>query len=212
VTTELDRWVTEATRCLSADAAGQVRAEIQEHYDSTREAAIGGGALAGEADRAALAALGDARSANRGYRKVLLTTREARLLKQGNWEARVICSNQRVKSLFRWMPAVPLLAALVLFSTGATGVARTLFLGSIVMGFLFIVPFLPVYTPARSRLARGVKWIVLAGMPVLAFGPDALKYSWLLIAVLWPIARTEWIRILIRRKLPVAQWPKQLYL
>ncbi|HZD30430.1 MAG TPA: hypothetical protein VE779_02100 [Candidatus Angelobacter sp.] len=212
MTTELDRWVTEATRCLSADAAGQVRAEIQEHYDSTREAAIGGGALAGEADRAALAALGDARSANRGYRKVLLTTREARLLKQGNWEARVICSNQRVKSLFRWMPAVPLLAALVLFSTGATGVARTLFLGSIVMGFLFIVPFLPVYTPARSRLARGVKWIVLAGMPVLAFGPDALKYSWLLIAVLWPIARTEWIRILIRRKLPVAQWPKQLYL
>lgn len=212
MTTELDRWVTEATRCLSADAAGQVRAEIQEHYDSTREAAIGGGALAGEADRAALAALGDARSANRGYRKVLLTTREARLLKQGNWEARVICSNQRVKSLFRWMPAVPLLAALVLFSTGATGVARTLFLGSIVMGFLFIVPFLPVYTPARSRLARGVKWIVLAGMPVLAFGPDALKYSWLLIAVLWPIARTEWIRVLIRRKLPVAQWPKQLYL
>jgi len=52
---------------------------------------------------------------------------------------------------------------------------------------------------------------VLAGTLLLAFGPDALKWSWLT-SCLWPLAWIEWTRISIRRKLPVAQWPKQLYL
>jgi len=46
----------------------------------------------------------------------------------------------------------------------------------------------------------------------MAFGPDALKFSWLLIASSWPVVWVEWTRNSIRRKLPVARWPKHLYL
>ena len=44
---------------------------------------------------------------------------------------------------------------------------------------------------------------------------DSVSYthlSWLLISCLWLVARIEWTRVSIRRKLPVAEWPKQLYL
>jgi len=57
-----------------------------------------------------------------------------------------------------------------------------------------------------------VKWVVITGMLVVIFGPDTLKMSWLLISCLWPMAWIEWQRVSIRRKLPVAKWPKQLYL
>ena len=46
----------------------------------------------------------------------------------------------------------------------------------------------------------------------LPFGPNTLKWSWLLISCLWPVFWVEWTRASIRRKLQVADWPKQLYL
>ncbi|HEY4087665.1 MAG TPA: hypothetical protein VGM43_17115 [Bryobacteraceae bacterium] len=64
--TPLEQWLSEATRGLSPESAGRVREEIQEHYDSACDA--GGDAIA---------ALGSPREANRAYRKVLLTEREA---------------------------------------------------------------------------------------------------------------------------------------
>jgi hypothetical protein len=67
-TTSLDQWLSDATRDLTEESAAQVRAEIQQHYDS-----------ACEAGQDALAGLGDPRAANRAYRKVLLTVREARM-------------------------------------------------------------------------------------------------------------------------------------
>jgi hypothetical protein len=86
---------------------------------------------------------------------------------------------------------------------------------------LFTAPFLPVYTrPSRGRVFRYVKWVVLLGTLGLAFGTDAhswswllmLKWSWLLTACLWPLIWIEWTRVSIRRKIPIAQWPRQLYL
>lgn len=62
----LEQWLSAATRYLSAESAAQVRAEIQQHYDS-----------ACEAGDDAIAALGDPRAANRAYRKALLTEQEA---------------------------------------------------------------------------------------------------------------------------------------
>ena len=62
----LEQWLADATRGLSPESAAQVRAEIQQHYDSACEA--GGDAIA---------ALGNPRAANRAYRKVLLTEQEA---------------------------------------------------------------------------------------------------------------------------------------
>lgn len=211
-TPDLDQWLQQATRSLSKDSAAQVRAEIQEHYDSTREAAISAGASTAEADRSALSALGDARTANRQYHRVLLTASEARLLGQGNWEARLLCSSY----LSRWVVSALSLAALVaagaLFLTGWTAPGRVALAIGIGSGFMCVTPFLPVYTPSRARIYRCVRWVVQVGLWVLAFGPGALRMSWLLILCLWQLTWVEWRRAVIRRKLPVSQWPRQLYL
>ena len=210
--TGLDIWLKQATRHLSKDSAAQVRTEIQEHYESARETAMSGGATADEADRLAVAALGDAKAANCQYRKVLLTSAEARMLREGNWEAQAVCSRPGLKWLLLAAPVGALLAAAALFLTGSVPVARVLLAGGIGMGFLFAAPFLPVYTPRRSRIFRRVKWVVLIGMLAVAFGADALKWSWLLISCMWPLVWIEWTRVSIRRKLRVEAWPKQLYL
>jgi len=68
--TSFERWLSDATRGLSAESAARVREEIQEHYDSAREAG-------GDSGINAIEALGNPRTANRAYRKVLLTEQEA---------------------------------------------------------------------------------------------------------------------------------------
>src|SRR5580658_3583613 len=97
--TGLDSWLKQATRHLSKDSAAQVQTEIRDHYESARDAAMIGGATADEAERRALTALGDAKTANRQYRHVLLTSAEARMLREGAWEARVVCS----RPLPKWL-------------------------------------------------------------------------------------------------------------
>lgn len=210
--TRLDNWLRQATRHLSKDSAGKVRAEILEHYESAREEAVSAGATPDEADRLVVTALGDAKTANRQYRRVLLTAGEARMLREGNWEAQAICSRPWVKWVLLAMPVATLLGAIALFFTGAAAVARVLLLAAIASGFLFGAPFLPVYTPSRGRVFRALKWAVLVGMLGLAFWPDLLKWSWLLFSCLWSVFWIESTRESIRRKLPVAEWPKQLYL
>jgi hypothetical protein len=203
--TGLDGWLKQATRHLSIDSAAQVRTEIQEHYESALEAVMSGGASAEEADRLAVTALGDAKDANCKYRNVLLTSAEARMLREGNWEARAVCSRP-------WLKWGALLLAAALFLAGAITEAWALLVGGIAMALLFAAPFLPVYTRSRGRVFRCVKWAVLLGTLGLAFGPDVLKWSWLLFSCLWPMVWIESTRISIRRKLPIAEWPKQLYL
>jgi hypothetical protein len=214
--TALDSWLKQATRHLSADSAAQVRAEIREHYDSAREAALAipGGATTDEdeADRLAVAALGDAKTANCEYRKVLLTAAEARMLRQGNWEARALCSRPWLRWLLLAMTAATVFAANEFFLRGAISLAATLMAGGIAIGLIFAAPFLPIYTPLRGRVFRCVRWAALLAIFGLAFGPNVLKWSWLLVSCLWPVFWVEWTRISIRRKLPVAEWPKQLYL
>jgi hypothetical protein len=210
--TGLDSWLQLAARHLSKDSAAQVRTEIREHYDSAREAAIRGGATAGEADRLALTALGDAKTANRQYRRVLLTRAEARMLRNSDWEAAAICSRPWLKRFALAAPVAAVLAAAVLYLSGAPAMARVLLVGGIAMSPLCAALLLPVNTPARGRVFRCVKWVAMAGAMVLAFGPDALQRSWLLISCLWPLVWIEGTRASLRRKLPVAKWPRQLYL
>ncbi|HEX4134760.1 MAG TPA: hypothetical protein VHY84_09145 [Bryobacteraceae bacterium] len=210
--TGLDSWLRQATRGLSKDSSAQVRTEIHEHYESAREAAINNGAAAQEADRSALAALGDAATANRQYRRVLLTSSEARMLREGNWEAQAVCSRSLVKWLLAAVPVAALWAAAALYLAGEGLIARVVVAGAVMMGLLFTAPYLPVYTTSRSRVFRGVKWVAMMCALVLAFGPDALKYFWLLTACVWQFAWVEWTRNSIRRKLPVSRWPRQLYL
>src|SRR5687767_7691262 len=101
--TELESWLKRATCQLSAASAARVRAEIQEHYESAREAALNNGATADGADREAVAVFGSARTANRQYRKVMVTTSEARLLREVKWEGSALCS----RSWKRWLLLIP---------------------------------------------------------------------------------------------------------
>jgi hypothetical protein len=82
----------------------------------------------------------------------------------------------------------------------------------LITGFVSAARLLPINTPSRGRLYRAVKWAALVGALAIIFGPDTLKMSWLLISCLWPVYWVESTRMSIRRKLPVAQWPRHLYL
>ena len=206
--TELDNWLKLATRQLSQGAAAQVRTEIQEHYDSELEAAIDRGSSVEEANRLAVAALGDAKDVNCQYRRVLLTAAEARMLRESNWEARAICSRPWLKLSLQAIPGIALLASLAFWLGGAPEIARALVAGGIGMAFLFIGPFLPIYTPSRGRIFRIVKWISLTGAVALAFRMDAPLFA----SCMWPLIWIESTRSSIRRKLRVADWPKQLHL
>lgn len=210
--TRLDGWLKEATRGLAQDAAAQVRTEIREHYDSARDAAIADRVTSDEADVLALSALGDARTANCQYRRVLLTSAEARMLREGNWEARVVCSRPWLRWLALAAPlAVAAIAAALLFS-GRTGAARDVIVAGIGMSPLVAALVLPIRTPRRGRVFRWVKWAAMTGALLVLFGRDTLNWSWLLISCLWPLAWIEWKRASIRRKLPVKAWPRHLYL
>jgi hypothetical protein len=210
--TGLDSWLTKATRHLSQDSVVKVTTEIYDHCESARVTAIMSGAMDHEADRLALAALGDPKVANREYRKVLLTSAEARLLRDGNWEARAICSRSWLKWLLGVAPVAAISAAGALFVVGAFGSGKVVLLGGIAMGCFFLGPFLPVYTSSRSRVFRCVKWALLIGTLLVALGPGALKSSWLLTSSLWPLLWIEWTRASIRRKLRTADWPRHLFL
>ena len=212
MTTQLELWLTQATGHLSRESAAQVRNEIAAHYDGASEIAMQNGASSEEADRLALTALGDAKTANRQYRKVLLTSGEARVLREGDWEAKAICSRKGLKWVLMAIPMGALLAGIGYSFANANGVAQVLLAGGLGMSLLFAAMVLPVYTPRRSRVFRAMKWLVMVGIMVLAFWPMTLQWSWLLFSCLWPVAWVEWTRMSIRRKLPVTKWPKQLYL
>jgi hypothetical protein len=212
MTPDLDRWLQQATGSLSKDSTAQVRTEIQEHYQSAREAANIAGASQDEANRMALIALGDARIANTQYRRVLLTASEARLLQQGNREAGVVCSISERQWLLLAVSLIALLAAGALFRTGWTGPGRVTLALGLGIGFTILAPRLPIYTPARARVFRYFRWIIQVGLLLLAFGPGAMKMSWLILLCVWQLMWVEWKRASIRRKLPVADWPRQLYL
>jgi hypothetical protein len=206
--TQLELWLKQATRCLAKDSAARVRTEILEHYEAALEAAIGDGATHEAAERMAVTALGDARTANREYRRVLLTSAEAKLLRDGDREVRFVSSHGWMKALFLATPGVVLLVGLAFLFKGKMDIARGLAGGAIAMAIWSMTPFLPVYTPWRGRILRVVKWAALLAMlSMLGF-----QWSWLFISCLSWMGWMEWTRVSIRRKMPVQQWPKQLYL
>jgi hypothetical protein len=208
----LDDWLREATRHLASESAAMVRREIQDHYEAARDAALVHGSSTEGADAIAVNSLGDAKTANCQYRQVLLTSAEAGMLRQGKLEARAVCSRPWVKWSLVAVPVALVEAASVLFFHGKAGLAWDLLLAGIAMSPLFAALLLPIYTPARSRVFRYAKWFVMTAAVVLLFGPEALKWSWLLISCLWPMAWSEWTRASLRRKLPVSAWPRHLYL
>jgi len=196
--TELDNWLKQATRCLADDSAAQVRTEIEDHIESAR--------AAGQSHAEALEALGDPKRANRAYRQVLLTREEARMLRDGNREARVFCS------FLRWVPVALLGVIAALYLTGRAAVARDVLILGLGISPILAAPVLPISTAARSRVFRWVKIIALTGNMAFFLGPMPLKLWLLLTSSLWFFFWTEWTRASIRRKLPVKDWPRHLYI
>ena len=207
----LESWINQASCGLSAASRDQVRKEILEHYESALESLLARGVIPEEAERAAIASLGDSRATNREYRRVLLTKAEARLLREGNWEANAFCS-LRLRPWFFLVPGTALGGVMTAFVHGNAYLASMFLLGLAGVLFVFAAPFLPIYTKTRSRVVRYLRLAWLSSVLVLAFWPDILKYSWLLASCAWPLVWIEWMRFSIRRKLPVDRWPKQLYL
>jgi hypothetical protein len=199
----LESWLQQATRHLAEDSAAQVRTEIREHFEMARDAAI--------ADHVALASLGDPKIANRQYRRVLLTAAEARMLRESNCGALTLRSRPWLKWLLVAVPFFTVAASIALWFRGQTAARDVPVLGVGLIPLL-CAPLLPIYTPWRGRIFRCVKWIVITGMFALIFGPETLKWSWLLISCLWQMVWSDWTRAAIRRKLPVSAWPQSLYL
>ena len=203
----LELWLNHATRCLSAESSAQVRSEIHEHYASAVAVSLANGFSDEQAAQSAVASLGDAREANRQYRRVLLTSAEARMLRSSNREARAFCARPWLRWLLGILPASALVGSFAFALKDKDATAWSLFAGAAALTMVLFASYLPIYTVARSRIFRAVKWAVLICVMATCY-----RWPWLFFACLWPIAHIEWMRISMRRKLPVTQWPKQLYL
>ncbi|HEY2823600.1 MAG TPA: hypothetical protein VGJ06_21320 [Candidatus Acidoferrum sp.] len=230
--TALDTWLARATRQLSADSATQVRAEIEQHFESAREDAIASGATSDEADRTAVATLGDPRAANSQYREALLTRSEAKLLRSSACEARFFTSTPIRKRLLILVPVVAASCAAAAYtiatitapftipfpaSAGANAtaalVARVGIGAAILTSIVLAVPLLPIYTPVRARFYRATKWLTVIALSVLLYDRvHFLEWSWLILNCFSFVAWIELKRMSIRRKIPTPNWPKHLYL
>jgi hypothetical protein len=151
-------------------------------------------------------------TANCQYRNVMLTSGEAKLLRESQWESRAVCSRPWLKWLLLALPAAALWASAALFLASKNELAPTLLVVGITLLLAFGAPFLPIYTPVRARIFRRVKYVLLAATFALVFGKNVLDWSWLLACYVWPSFWIEWTRTSIRRKLPEGRWPKHLYL
>jgi hypothetical protein len=176
-----------------------------------REAAVSNGASADEADRAALANLGDAVTVNCQYKRVMLTSAEASILRSASQEARAICSRKWLKWPLRGFAATGLLAAVTSHLNGATDAARMSLALTLAAALLLAMITLPVHTAMRGRVFRAMKWAVILAIMALAIGPQMSKQWWLLTTCLWPMMWIEVVRASIRRKLPLSTWPRQLF-
>lgn len=230
--TALDTWLVRATRQLSADSAAQVRAEIEQHYESAREDAVRNGATVDEADRSAVSALGDPRAANSQYREALITRSEAKLLRSSACEARFFTGTPVRKRLLILVPAVAATCAATAYAiftitapfaipfpasanANATAalVARIGIGAAILTAIVLAAPLLPIYTPVRARFYRAAKWLTVIALSALLYDRvHFLEWSWLMLNCFSFVAWLEIKRMSLRRKIPAANWPKHLYL
>jgi hypothetical protein len=230
--TALDTWLARATRQLSADSAAQVRAEIAQHFESSREDALASGLACDEADRSAIAALGDPKSANCQYREVLLTRSEARLLRSSACEAKFFSATPLRKRLLILIPAAAATCAaaaygiatitapfVIPFTASASAnaaaalIAQIAIAAAILTAVVFAVPLLPIYTPMRARFYRALKWLTVISLSMILWDrAHFLEWSWLVLNCFSFVAWTEAKRMSLRRKIPAANWPKHLYL
>lgn len=209
--TNLDKWLDAATRGLSEESAARVRAEISDHYQLAYEAAIANGASAEQANLAVIAALGDAKSENREYRRVFLTVWEQRLLDSMRNKFPGLPPG-RVK-LGKTLAAILMIEAFGMIATGIykdPSRASTLFFLAPMIAIPLIARVLPISTPGQGRMFRVAQWsfLLIGAFLAATFGA---KYATGFVGVFLMTAYFQRTYASIRRKVPVSQWPKQLY-
>ena len=200
----LEQWLEVATRGLCDSAAARVRAEIGEHYLSAIESAGSAGVDQRDAERRALHALGEAKVANRQYHRVLLTESEARTL-------------SRLTS--RWPPVVGilLLAPFAIYAIFTrTSELNFLFAFCVVEVALRAIPVSSIRAGWVVRIFRWVNLTVfytmwLVGVMDLGKSPAVLLVGMTLFNVV-AVVHTEYTRFVLRRKVPVEQWPRMLWI
>jgi hypothetical protein len=208
----VEMWLEVASCGLARESAAEVRREIGEHLELAQESLIAGGMGVDEASGVALASLGDARVANRGYRRVLLTKGEARALRQGAMDARMFCSRPWLRRGILAAVVLGLLAASGFAATGHVQNAATILLVELGLSPMAGALLFRIKTPFWGRVFRAWKWGALLTAVLLLLGPNAGRSLWLMMVCLWPMAVSEVRRAGIRRKLPVREWPRSLYL
>jgi hypothetical protein len=203
--TPIEKWLLAATRGLAEESAAQVRAEILEHYQSAYEESLASGLPGSEAELATVAALGDAKAANRQYRRVLLTSRDAKLLHYMTLDRSTLPPG-RVRA-GKWLVGILVAEAIAGQILGAWKDHALWYLNA-VFALRFVSWWLPVNTLQRGRIFRRARWIVLiAGAALTAW----YGMPWPPLAVLIVEGYSDYRRMTVRRKLAVSDWPKQLY-
>lgn len=192
----LEQWITIASRGLAAKSAARVRAEIEEHHRSALEA--------GADEMAALRALGDARAANREYRRVLVTSFEQKML---GWAT---LGDRHPKSSLAYFLCCALLW-LTMGTLSSTWVAIVL----AYEGFLVSLPrrgrpyqgaALVAYRCGRYVWLLSLCWAILE-TPIIPLG-----FLPVLLGTFAFVGFTELVNARLRRKLPPSDWPKAIYL
>jgi hypothetical protein len=196
--TALENWLAVASEGLSPESVEKVRTEIEEHYGSA--------VASGASDEEAIAALGDASRANWQYRKVLLTRADVK------WLALVKRRGEGRGPLF---PLYVISAAGLLGGTanslqGVPFWALPLLPMTVLHAVLHIPRWVSIDTKLRSYVYRTLRWAAITFVLVLF----AKTWSWrppMLFAYVVFVG-VEFRDYLLRRKLPVGEWPKELYL
>ena len=202
--TPLDSWFLQASYKLTDESAQQVWAEIREHYDSACDAAIAKGASPKEADRLAVEELGDPQAANRQYRKVLLTVADLKWLER--WRR----SEQKLTFADLWIPKnldglwIPFLFGLLFYDLNEKYWA----LGALCV---MVGAFRPARwgTPWRIFKNRIVRWFILLATCAVLLQVGHFKVCVVICAL---AVYVEYRDDSLRRKLPMAQWPKVMRL
>jgi lipopolysaccharide export LptBFGC system permease protein LptF len=210
----INAWIDVATCGLAKDAWVRVREETYTHYESAREESSVKGASEQQAREAALASLGNARAANKQYKGIHLTAWENKLMRQDECAARALHARP-----YLWIvPVLLVCAAVAAFTLRPERTTLTLLVGAIGLCFVFGVPFMiPINTRVRGNIYRTIRLTWLVAIMWLAYGAEGPGGSWAMFftmggPILWMIAWMEWSRASARKKLPVAEWPRSLYL
>lgn len=210
----INDWITVAARGLAKDAWVRVREETYAHYESAREESLRQGASEEHANAAALASLGNARAASRQYKKIHLTEWETNLMKQDE------CATQALgrRPYLLVVPLALMCAAVAGFTINPGPATLLLLVGAAGLCFVFGVPYLvSINTKLRGLIYRTIRLTWLVAFIWFAYGIDGRNESWALffsmgVPVLWILAWLESSRASARRKLPIAEWPRSLYL